>query len=159
MIYQVNEPTTPNDCIFLKRVSNQIVVNTTTATKVLFDAQEFALGTKLTYDASNRGIKVASDKVAYIEVSLQLWIERAEGAYTQVYIYRNTDVISRNIIPATLSGQERWQSVFCHSIVSVSKDDRIYGYVLFSNSHATQNLVGGNYENSCLLSAKIVALR
>lgn len=155
----MNEPTTPNDCIFLKRVSNQVVVNTTTYTKVLFDAQEFALGTKLTYDSSNRGIKVASDKVAYIEASLQLWIQRTVGAYCQVYIYRNNDLISRNIIPAVLAGQEYWQTVFCRSIVSVSKDDLIYGYVLFSVGHATQNFIGGDYENSCTLSAKIIALR
>ena len=152
----IDSPNVIQDAIELTRGSTQTVTNTT-ETKVLFSSALNTVGTRLTYDAANYGVKIETG-VKIVEVHTKLWLECVVGAYCSIYIYKNSTPQTYNISPARLTGQEPWRTLNATTLIPVTTNDLVYTYVRWSASNATENIIAGAYANSCNLTVKVVEL-
>ena len=143
------------DSIMINRSSTQ-TVTTANATKVQFDNQKVIVGSRLSFDSGNYGVKIGAG-VKTVEVDSSLWVERKDGSYSRTYIYKNGDYYSDSIM-SQLTGLQRWVTMINKAIINVVENDLIYAYVLFSSSDATLNTVNGGYPGSCNLTVKAIEL-
>lgn len=143
------------DSIMINRNSTQ-TITTTSATKVQFDNQKVIVGSRLSFDSGNYGVKIGAG-VKTVEVNLNLWIQRVDGAYSYIQIYKNSTSYSASVM-TKLSGFERWVSMSSTALINVVENDLIYGYILFSSADANYNIIGGGYPNSCNLTVKAIEL-
>ncbi|RPJ79859.1 MAG: hypothetical protein EHM20_00270 [Alphaproteobacteria bacterium] len=143
-----------NDNIILNRNSTQ-TVTTTDQTKIEFNSQKILIGSRLSYDSTNKGVKIGKG-VNYVDVNTDLWIERTVGSYSSIHIYKNSTQLTYAIAPAKLTGQEGWFIQHSQSKVAVVENDLIYVYVRFSVSHGSENVIGGGYTDSCNLLVKAI---
>lgn len=90
-----------------------------------------SVGTKLTIDSTNKGVKIGSG-VSYIKASgLATFGTRAGTSRHQLLIYRNTTIVSNAI--TRLDGN--WETIVLNEIlVPVSQNDIIYLYVRTQDS-------------------------
>lgn len=143
------------DSIMINRSSTQ-TVTTTIATKVQFDNQKVIVGDKLSFDSGNYGVKIGAG-VKTVEVDLNLWVQRVNGSYSYIQIYKNSTSYSASIM-TQLTGFDRWVSMNSKALIDVVENDLIYGYVIYSSADTTYNIVAGGYANSCNLIVKAIEL-
>lgn len=144
-----------NDSIILNRNSTQTITDTN-QTKVEFNSQKLIIGSRLTYDSTNKGVLIGKG-VNAVAITANLWVERTIGSYSSIHIKKNSTTLTYQIMPAPITGQERWLTMISDSEVEVTENDLIYVYVRFSSAHASENVVAGGYADSCNVIVKAIS--
>jgi hypothetical protein len=142
------------DSIMINRNSTQTITDTNQA-KVQFNSQKALIGSRLSYDSGNYGVKIGKG-VNSVLVFLDLWNERTTGSYSSIHVYKNSTQLTYAIGAARMTGQEPWITQHSHAIVAVVENDLIYGYVRFSASHASENRIAGGYADSCNMIVRAI---
>lgn len=142
------------DSIMINMNTSQVVTDTNNA-KVLFNNQKVIVGNKLSFDATNYGVKIGAG-VSAVDVNLTLWTERVSGSYSSIHIYKNSTQLTYNLAPCPPAGEERWTTQHSHALIDVTTNDLIYGYVRFNVADSSYNSVEGGYANSCNLTVKAI---
>jgi|GEM_PF-5448445 len=142
-----------NDSIILNRNSTQTVTDTNQA-KVEFNNQKLLIGSRLSYDSTNKAVKIGKG-VNSVFVVTDLWTQMDAGSYCSIHIKKNSTQLTYSIRPCPQAGDQVWQTMHSHTIAEVVENDLIYVYVRFSVAHASYNEVSGGYADSCNLIVKV----
>jgi hypothetical protein len=142
------------DSITIKRTSSQ-AMSGTSSNKINYDAEDQKTGSNLTYDAVNYGVEIGGG-ISMVEAHAMTWVDcEASGAYSAQYIYKNSSEVTYSIERKRDSNPEKWRPHFGSVLIPVTEGDKIYCYVRFSISNAS-NAVKGSYTNSCKLMVRVV---
>lgn len=148
----IDSPNVIQDCIMVNRSSTQTVTDTN-VTAVQFDTQKVLVGSRLSLNSY--AVKIGTG-VKTIEVTSELWVESTSGSYSVIYIIKNSTTIAYNIFPEPYN--QRWRPQCINALIPVTTDDMIYTAVAWQSSHASENIIGGGYPNSCNMTVKVVEL-
>lgn len=140
------------DSILLNMDTTQYITDTN-QTNVAFNVEKLKIGTRLSFDSTNHGVKIGKG-VNHVEIYMNLWVERYIDAYSAIYLKKNDTELSYNI-HTYLTGFHHWVSMNDSIITSVTENDIIYGSVRFSGADVNNN-VGGGYPDSCNLIVKVI---
>ena len=144
----------PNHLTDLITVSLNTTQAITGDNKLLFNNTPITVGSKLTFDDTNKGVKIGKG-VKKVEVNSTVWAEAHAGySWVSIRCSSNLSVLHNSSIFPAYSTQV-WRSHHLHAIIPVTENDLIYTYV-YINVYNASNNVAGTYTGSTNMTVKVV---